>query len=73
MDMQPQIAILDELGDDEDAAIRTWCATQANEEADVGMPTLLHETPFSLEVFGDIVIFGWQDFFYCNLNPEVHA
>jgi len=67
------VTVINELGNDEDAVVGTWCTAQADKEAYVRMSALLHKTPFSLKVFGDVVFCRRQHFFDSNLNTKVNT
>ena len=73
MDIHADVPVVDELGYDEDAIIGVGSTAETDEETDVGVPALLHETPFSLEIFCDIVFLGGEDFLDGDLDAEVDA
>lgn len=73
MDVEAEISILDELGDDEDAIVRGWCPGKSKEEHDIGMAGFLHEPPFSLKVFCNVVVSRWEDLLDSDVNPQIRA
>ena len=87
MDVHAKVTIFDVFRDDKYPAIRGTGKTQ--EQHDIRMACLsegivsealgsqnvdlLHESPLSLEVLGDIIILGRQDLLDRNIYAQVHA
>jgi hypothetical protein len=50
MDVESEVASLDEFRDDEDTVIRVGGSRESKEEDNIGMARFLHQAPFTLEV-----------------------
>lgn len=71
VDVETKVSVLNVFGDDEYSVVRRRCSRKTQEEHNIGMSRLLHQPPFSLKVFANVVLGGWENFLDGDVDAQV--